>query len=132
MNREIKFRAWDVSEHEMVCWPSVVNDPDNWWYELMSGQSPQDVLMQYTGLKDKNGVEIYEGDIVHIKDDVPERKGSYDWGTNERHPVVFEGGAFRLNTENLAEMMGFGGFPRKLTYEVIGNICENTELCTLN
>lgn len=58
--REIKFRAW--CNGEMITPAVWVSDENLPCYSL--GSSPKTPLMQYTGLKDANGVEIYEGDIV--------------------------------------------------------------------
>ena len=60
--REIKFRGWDVGFKEMESWESLLTS--DVLPEVLQGLSPNLKLMQYTGLEDKNGVEIYEGDIV--------------------------------------------------------------------
>jgi uncharacterized phage protein (TIGR01671 family) len=63
--REIKFRAWDEANKKYIEWHdfSIVFDSDS-LYELLCGNIKNFILEQFTGLRDKNGREIYEGDVI--------------------------------------------------------------------
>jgi hypothetical protein len=105
--REIKFRAWDVVDGEMWEWPSLVQSG----FKILV--DPAYKIMQYTGLKDKNGKEIYEGDV--LRSPKTEDVGPVVWdeldtgpGFIWRHPMMYMG--------QMDEC------------EVIGNIYVNPEL----
>lgn len=118
MNREIKFRAWHRVEETILFVGDKfgTTDPLDCCGYLQEGQ-PVD-LMQYTGLKDKNGVEIYEGDIVS------------GWTHNPSEPHVVKYISDKYNCCFMASSVSGHG-KIHVWYdglEVIGNIYENPEL----
>lgn len=123
--REIKFRAYTEDGIkqglEFRFYNSVVYMTDEvTGYEY---QLDYNELMQYTGLKDKNGVEIYEGDILELTD-------WYD-KTKSIHPVCFIKSAFmceRLGDKEFQYFYLEGNIRLSNNYEIIGNIYENREL----
>ena len=129
--REIKFRSWDEQNkimHNEVEFIRSGTDGDDWILFKSDKQKLEDgnvlnnpyfqqqiKVMQYTGLKDKNGVLIFEGDVIKIN-------VSHFNGIGE---VIFHKGCFMIkyNEDDLSELYG-----DNLYSEIIGNIYENQEL----
>lgn len=112
MKREIKFRSWDTETKEMSY------DFLNKHWLMVCIESPYVELMQYTGLKDKNDKDIYEGDLLRITCDFEHRK---DVVTDS---VEFWNGSFCCNDWLFYELIE-NGAKETQEWEVIGNIYEN-------
>jgi len=127
MNREIKFRAWDKDKKEMVGGFGVHSDFGHAFdMDFDNGEEyifENYILMQFTGLKDKNGKEIYEGDIVMIY----RFKRDNDIGEVKYHFNRFVIGF----SDNFGDLGKVEFYASKMNdYDVIGNIHENKELLT--
>ena len=133
--REIKFRVWDKTNkrmgwvvsidyfHELsgnllyrLFYYDLDEDVEDWANNCITGY--EGILMQYTGLKDKNGKEIYEGDVVSDG----KIKSKVFWGKYSLR-------LYHINTVKTSHP-GSEWMPFRFEgdYEVIGNIYENPEL----
>lgn len=137
--REIKFRAWDG---EKMIYPSIIGTPpyesfawahDRSWlhncqeWDGDEGFINNPILMQYTGLKDKNGKEIYEGDIVSMytfdSSPVPfEVRTSVSFHEGSFVAIIMNGEPISLRDAILVSNKAKQGL------ELIGNLYENPEL----
>lgn len=127
MNREIKFRAWSESFREYTMFYDVemiIKEDGVWWVcnnktRIFQLTSRTHKLMQFTGLHDKNGKEIYEGDVLH---DI----GGKIWVVKWNHSGWYKW----ISNPNEEGGVMFHIHEQFNNYKVIGNIYENPELCS--
>jgi uncharacterized phage protein (TIGR01671 family) len=122
--REIKFRAWyqnkmcfdiekhHVEHHSMSGWSGDVWDFSDWL--------KYSKVTQYTGLKDKNGKEIYEGDIL-----INNLHGIGPFFVRWANEFEYAGWSLAESDKKIGELFLYQNFQN---LEVIGNIFENPEL----
>ena len=113
--REIKFRAWNEVMEKMFTWNDFLNT--NMKNTFIAPESTAMILMQFTGLHDKNRKEIYEGDIVDVT-----RPCIYETGT-----IIFKNGCFFIKVKETLLAL-WECEPNNYQLEVIGNIYENSNL----
>ena len=123
MNRPIKFRVWDKRETKGRSTQNMLYDAQlhHLWQDFVD--YPGYELMQYTGLTDKNGKEIYEGDIVQYN-----QNSSYDnmdfiakW-SDDKLGFIFQSNSGEQLVNQTPHLNRFKHL------EVVGNIFENPEL----
>ena len=130
--REIKFRAWLKEDKKMVNVETMDFTDKSMQYlkrseiinaYILRRESDDDVeLMQYTGVKDKNGKEIYEGDILFFRDE------------NMKYIVVQQDAAFIIKSIEIrkySEKMCWLD-DTEICCEIVGNIYENKKLLEEN
>ena len=125
MNREIKFRAWHKDLKKMFKIGQITLEKGTWNFEpndrdfigMSIPSQPSFVLMQYTGLHDKNGKEIYEGDILKVYYKGMSGVGYVEYDNDYCEYKII------INTDK-----DYFSLWKSIDLEKIGNIYDNPEL----
>ena len=144
--REIKFRVWDTDEKRFITKSSLQVEGNDCCLVLHLDGDLVDIaydrderhneypVEQFTGLFDKNGKEIYEGDIVIQREEVknPRTRESYKKPRfiERKGTIVFQDGCFDFKSERYSgQIRCYMGYRKgNIQLEIIGNIHENGEL----
>ncbi len=137
MNREIEFRGWHIKQKKMYSPEEMAQDqltllPTGQFINV-SGKSTnlskiftydEFLPLQFTGLLDKNGKKIFEGDVVEMLDEWIDHYTLYS-----NHQIEFGSGTFRLeNGVPLLDCLDEESNFEKCDFEIVGNIYENPNL----
>lgn len=115
----------DDSNYDIIELSDVSCD-ENGYVDYSHTPIQLETIGQFTGLTDKNGKEIYEGDIIRVIIISHHRK--YEIISDTICPTTFENGIFGLIHGNRHEFKAFSAFSHNVTFEIIGNIHDNPEL----
>ncbi len=159
MNDRFKFRAWDSNTNQMLYMnqqyglsPQYQINDDSWtrFWESLARCSERFDLMQYTGLKDSNDREIYEGDIILLPKfewDDPVPGGYYKKNTDIYFTLVWDTAQWGYRIDIINRPKGLWGTSMTVVFnltggykhmgysdsiKVVGNIYENPELLKQN
>lgn len=118
--RIIKFRCWDKGGNRFLPRNGGYFESNSFIYSLASiidGEFDDLIIQQFTGLKDKNGKEIYEGDVCHAYKANSYLNGNYEvvWD-NKRGRWAYKGNTYQVGSSG------------NLDCEVIGNVFQNNDL----
>lgn len=124
--RDIKFRIWDTENNEMLKVQELDFEPTFYGGRIAIRPDQYNdyfdtedmILMQYTGLKDKNGKEIYEGDIIQYEDIT---KGLVRYSEKYAQYVLVNTGSVKDEFEPLGDY-------NMEVFEIIGNEYDNPDL----
>lgn len=132
MQREIKFRAWVKNEKRMTKAFNLSDYIiDHGFYGFTDYAWPDDmILIQFTGLKDKNNKEIYEGDLLNVEH--VNLKGTKKEYVDEEFTaqVLYHGyqGCFKYTDLDGSHEESLIFNHRSSIFEVVGNIYENPDI----
>ncbi|MCW0988459.1 YopX family protein [Streptococcus anginosus] len=131
-----KFRAWDKTHKKLGLIDADMNDgyfqsvkifdedEDDWQ------ESENFILMQFTGLKDKNGTEIFEGDLLSCDGGMPHIVKFGQWICEDDLGYKIRNIGFYIDSsyDNTEWFQGIDYENTPIKFEIIGNIYENQEL----
>lgn len=125
MNDRFKFRVWNKENKKLYDWDFLEKTKEDntlfWCLHQAQNDCKHNILMQCTGLKDKNGKLIYEGDVV-------KEEGFY-WKVVWNTDITYQWSLRKIEPNSIyPHIITFSSLLSWKKYEVIGNIYENEDL----
>lgn len=128
--RDIKFRVYDKQSNEMIYLESPTFDNGLWFKSDKHIDSNDIVIMQYTGLKDCEGKDISEGDVVEIEFDDYYSNNHFTVDGDSKHTgyIVFDSFGFFVKFPDCCFMCVSDIYEYGFNIKILGNIHQNPEL----